>query len=115
MTILFDHCVDRRLRRFLPGHEVKTTYEMGWATYKNGVLLTAAETQFEVFLTVDQSIPRQQNLQSRKIAVLVLVAPSNRLEDLVPLVPEIERTLAGAPPPPGQATIVHLPADEPAA
>jgi hypothetical protein len=42
---------------------------------------------FEILLTVDQSIRHQQNLQAAGVAVLVLVAVSNRLADLVPLVP----------------------------
>lgn len=98
MKILFDHCVDRRLRRHLPDHEVKTTYEMGWAAYKNGDLLTAAEAEFPVFLTVDQNLPHQQNLKGRAIAVLVLVASSNQIDDLVPLVPEVESALQSIQP-----------------
>jgi len=42
---------------------------------------------FEVSLTVDQSIRHQQNLQTAGVAVVVLVAVSNRLADLVPLMP----------------------------
>ncbi len=31
MRILLDECLDWRLRRDLPGHDVKTVQEMGWA------------------------------------------------------------------------------------
>ena len=36
MKVLLDHCVPRPLRRHLPGHSVKTAYQMDWALVKNG-------------------------------------------------------------------------------
>lgn len=66
---------------------------MGWATKKNGELLKLAETEFDVFLTVDRNLAFQQNLTQFNIAVLILQATSNRLADLKPLVPRILSTL----------------------
>lgn len=62
MRILLDHCVPRPFGGMLPTHEVKTTSQMGWATLKNGKLLTEAARAFDVFLTVDKNIKSQQNL-----------------------------------------------------
>jgi len=62
---------------------------MGWAGIKNGHLLTLAEQQFDVLITVDRNLPFQQNLAKFKIAVLIVCAPTNRLVDLKPLVPDI--------------------------
>lgn len=62
---------------------------MGWAGIKNGALLTRAEKEFDVFITVDRNLSFQQNLPRYDIAVLVLHAPSNRLSDLRPLTPKI--------------------------
>ena len=88
MRILLDECVPRRLRQDFPGHDVYTVPEMGWSGKKNGELLQLMTGQgFAVLLTVDQGIRHQQNLQAAGIAVVVLVAPSNRLADLVPLIP----------------------------
>jgi len=42
-----------------------------------------------VLLTADQNIGFQQNLATLPMAVVVLVADSNRLESLEPLVPAI--------------------------
>ena len=67
---------------------------MGWAGIKNGALLTLAEKEFEVFITVDRNLSFQQNLPAFNIAVLVLHATSNRLADLQPLVPKILSTLS---------------------
>ena len=66
---------------------------MGWAGIKNGQLLTLAEKQFDVLVTVDRNLPFQQNLSKFTIAVLMVCAPTNRLVDLQPLVPNILVTL----------------------
>ena len=62
---------------------------MGWAAKKNGEPLKLAETEFDVFLTVDRNLAFQQNLSQFDISVLVLHAASNRLANLKPLVPRI--------------------------
>jgi hypothetical protein len=89
MRILLDECLPRKLKVHLRPHEVFTAPEMGWAGVKNGRLLKLAETQFDVFLTVDRNLSYQQNLNTYQISVLVLVTPSNRLKSLLPLVPTI--------------------------
>lgn len=58
----------------MPGHEVETAYERGWAALQNGVLLKAAETTgFDAIITTHQNLWYQQNLEGRKLAVLVLL------------------------------------------
>ena len=85
MKLLLDECIDRRLAKDLGGHDVRTVPQMGWAGIKNGALLTLAEAEFDVFITVDRNLSFQQNLPKVNIAVLVLKATSNRLADLKPL------------------------------
>jgi predicted nuclease of predicted toxin-antitoxin system len=95
MRLLIDECVDERLRLAFPGHECQTVRYAGLAGLKNGRLLDAAETAgFDVLITVDQSIPDQQNLVQRKIALLILCAPSNRRSDLERLIPAALSTLS---------------------
>jgi hypothetical protein len=73
MKVLFDQGVPVPLRRQLVGHEIETVYERGWATLKNGALLSAAEgAGFAVFVTTDQQLRYQQNLAGRRLAILVL-------------------------------------------
>jgi hypothetical protein len=61
---------------------------------RNGELLALAEKAgFDVFLSVDRGIEFQQNLQSRRVSVLLVHARSSRLADLLPHVPEILRRL----------------------
>jgi hypothetical protein len=68
VRVLLDECVDWRLAREIVGHDVKTARQMGWATIKNGELLTLAANQFDVFVTVDRNLCFQQNLVSRHCA-----------------------------------------------
>ena len=93
MRILLDECVPRRFRRQLQGHEVRTVPEMGWASFENGVLLAVASGKFEVLVMTDQRLNYQQNVSSFQIAVVVLVARRNKLEFLVPLVPQLLKVL----------------------
>ena len=56
---------------------MSTAYELGWATLKNGELLAAAENSgFEVLVTTDTNLQYQQNLNQRKIAIVVLSTTS---------------------------------------
>ena len=77
MMILFDQGVPAPLRYHLVGHKVATAFEKGWSGLKNGVLLQQAEQKgFEIFVTTDQNLRYQQNLQARKIAIVVLQSTS---------------------------------------
>jgi len=71
MKVLFDHGTPVPLRRHLPGHEISTAYEMGWAKLSNGDLLAAAEKSYAAFITTDQNLRYQQNLAGRKLAIAV--------------------------------------------
>jgi hypothetical protein len=62
---------------------------MGWSSTKNGKLLDLAEGRFNVLLTADQSLPFQQNLENRNLAVVVLAGSDNQLETLQVLVPDV--------------------------
>ena len=93
MRILLDECVPRRFRRELPGHEVRTVPEMGWASFKNGDLLAAASGKFDVLVTTDQRLSYQHNGSIFAIAVVVLEARRNKLEFLLPLAPELRKVL----------------------
>jgi predicted nuclease of predicted toxin-antitoxin system len=88
MRILIDECIDERFRNSLTGNDCQTARYAGLTGLKNGDLLNAAEAaQFDVFLTVDQGIEYQQNLTGRKIAIIVFRTNSNRLHNLLQLVP----------------------------
>jgi hypothetical protein len=79
----------KRLARWLAGHEVKTTRQMNWHGLSNGKLLAAADSHFDVFLTVDKNLVVQQEIKGLHLAVIVLRTSSNKIEDLSPLVPQV--------------------------
>ena len=77
MRVLFDQGTPEPLRHALTRHEVATAYERGWSELKNGELLDAAEKEnFAVLVTTDSNLKYQQDLGSRRIAVVVLSSPS---------------------------------------
>lgn len=87
MRILLDESIPQRLRNDLHSHSVSTVMECGWAGMRNGELLALAARSFDVFVTSDRNLEFQQNLLTLPIAVMVLVAPDNRLPTLQSLVP----------------------------
>ena len=94
MRILLDENLDWRLKRELSGHIVESVPLIGWAGVKNGVLLARANERFDALITMDASLPNQQNLSKFQIAVIGLKAPSNRLADTRPLMPKVLAALA---------------------
>ena len=93
MRILLDACVPRGLRGSFAGHEVSTAHDLGWGDLDNGDLLDAMADAFDVLVTVDRGLPKQQHLAGRPIGILMLRARSNRLADLQPLAPYFEAAL----------------------
>lgn len=107
--ILLDECVPAKLRREIPGYGVRAVREYGWASKLNGELLRAADAEFDAFITVDQNLIHQQNLASLRIAIIVLVAHRNNIEELRRLVPELLIILATIKP--GQVVQIGPPED----
>jgi predicted nuclease of predicted toxin-antitoxin system len=84
VRVLIDECAPKALKKHLAGqgHECLTVQEAGWSGKQNGELLSLVEAVFDVLVTVDTNLRYQQNLASRRIAIVVLHSTSNRLEDL---------------------------------
>ena len=74
MKVILDENVPQKLRLLIEdGHTVVTTWFQGWSGLKNGALLNAAEEAgFDLFITADRELSYQQNLASRKMALVVL-------------------------------------------
>jgi len=105
MRVLLDECVPRGLRAELPGHEVKTVAEAGWAGAKNGTLLQLAATPVRRSAHC-RSQPRvSAELLGLTIAVIVVEVPSNDIAVLRPLMPAVLKALPNSKP--GTVTHVH--------
>lgn len=63
--------------------------DFGWSGLKNGELLSRSAGRVDVFITADQNLQHQQNLRNLPIAVVVLTAKTNRIQDLRPLIPRL--------------------------
>jgi hypothetical protein len=72
VKILFDQGTPAPLRHVLNKHSVATAYELGWTELDNGKLLAVAESDFDAFITTDKNLKYQQNLTTRRLAILVL-------------------------------------------
>ena len=89
MKLLLDESVNTRFRHYVPGHDARTAEYMGWKGRLNGELLALARDDFDVLITRDQRMTEEQNITADDVAIFVLYARSNGMNDLVPLVPQI--------------------------
>jgi uncharacterized protein (DUF433 family)/predicted nuclease of predicted toxin-antitoxin system len=90
---LDDNCIPVDLAPHIRGHDVSTVRANGWQELRDDELLDAMADGFDILVTVDKSIPFQQLIAGRPIAVLLLHAQSNRVNDLACLVPAMLRAL----------------------
>jgi len=94
MRLLLDENLDWRLRRDLSEHQVESVPLIGWAGVDNGELLRkAVEAGFNVLVTMDSNMVREQSIAEHAIAVIALRAGSNRLADTRPLMPALVAAL----------------------
>jgi len=106
MVILFDHGTPRGIARSLQGHTVKEAKAQGWDTLSNGELLKAAEEAgFDLPLTTDTNLPYQQNLEGRKLAIVIL--SKNRWSLVRPVMQQITDAVNAAKP--GICSVVKIP------
>lgn len=73
MRVLFDQGVPFPISRYLTGHTVDVSADLGWDRLRNGELLIAAEQAgYDVLLTTDKNLRYQQNLKVRRIGIIVI-------------------------------------------
>ena len=89
MRVLLDENLPHDLVEPLSSHDVVTVQGMGWAGVENGELLRRASGQVDAFITMDRKLEREQNLTALPFGVVLMVARSNRVQDLQPLVPAV--------------------------
>lgn len=87
MRVLLDNCIPQRFGDYIAGHHIKSVRDIGWAQMPDARLLDAMAGEYDALVTVDKSLRFQQNLARRPFGVLVLRAKSNRLVQLMPMVP----------------------------
>ena len=95
--VLLDENLPRKLKWALQA-QTETVPEQGWSGIKNGELLRRAALEFDALLTMDRGMEHQQNLSGLDLCLIVLSAVSNDIDDLLPLVPEIDEAVEAASP-----------------
>ena len=96
MKLLLDENLPHQLRHELPGHDCFTVAYMGWGGIENGTLLSlAASHGFDAVLTKDTKVEHEQNLTNLPIAVIVIDAASNDMDDIRPIIPTLLALLPG--------------------
>ena len=99
MKLLLDENLPHQLRHEIPNHACSTVAFMGWGGAENGAILTlAAAAGFEAILTKDANLQYEQNLVDLPIAVVVLYAASNDMDDIRLLIPRLLVALQNLPP-----------------
>ena len=94
MRVLLDSNLSRAFATLLPGHRTDTTHQRRWSDLDDGALLTAAEVEYDAFVTMDQSLRFQENLRGHRLRIVLIRAPRNSLPVLAPLAPTVLATLA---------------------
>ena len=108
MKVLLDECLPLDLRHHFPGHEAHTVQWAGFKGLLNGKLLRSAELAgYQVLVTADQGLHYQQASSGRRLAIIVVQAYTNQMEDLLQLMPEVREALKGVQA--GQTVVVSLP------
>ena len=87
MRIFIDECVTKLLLPHLAGHDFTHIRDTPLRSTKNGVLLKAVASGYDVFLTTDRHIPKQQNLKKFDLIFVIMRGKTNNIDDLLPLVP----------------------------
>jgi len=90
---VLDNCVPRTILRRLPGLGAKAVRDFGWASVDDGPLLDRLEDVGDAFEAIEQNLPFQQRLHDRPFGTIVLCARTNRLIDLLPLIPQLLATI----------------------
>ncbi len=91
--VLLDENLPRKLRRELPAFTVRTVQEEGWTSFRNGELLSRAQSSFEVLLTADRRLQFQQNISRFDIGVVVIVTMNLRFRTILTAIEEIRSAL----------------------
>ena len=95
MRVLLDENIPVGLREHLSPHKIDTVLGRGWSGVKNGELLRRATGQFDVLITMDRNLQHQQRLANQAFGVVLVRAKSNRLADILYLVPAILSAIDG--------------------
>jgi predicted nuclease of predicted toxin-antitoxin system len=89
VRILLDECVNPRLRRAFPGHEVLTVAEAKWRALPDAELIVRAHGKCDVLVTADKGFEYEHNLKMISFGIVIVHVKRNRIEYYAPLFPAL--------------------------
>jgi predicted nuclease of predicted toxin-antitoxin system len=98
VRVLLDENLPHELVGQLPGHEVFTVQGLGWSGVRNGELLRRMRGAFDVLVTMDRNLEKQQALVDQPFGTVIVRARSNRMLHLRPLLGDLLEALIGLQP-----------------
>ncbi len=95
MRVLLDENVTKLLKKDLEDeHAVFTVREKRWDAFTNGELLKKMiEEGFDVFITFDRNLSKQQNFRKYPIPVIIISAYRSYYARIIPLIPHLKAAL----------------------
>jgi len=105
---LLDENLPKKLKiNFAAEHQVFTVREKSWNGKRNGELLGLITLDgFDAFVTIDKNLQFQQNIRRFLIKLIILDAPNNKIETLIPYIEKL--TAIFSAPLESQIVIVNL-------
>jgi predicted nuclease of predicted toxin-antitoxin system len=95
MRILLDACLPERLRLDLASAgDVESAKFAELDHQSNGQLLQAMVGRFDVLVTIDKSMPHEQTIGGRPIAIVVIRSVENRIRALKPVMPQVATAIS---------------------
>jgi hypothetical protein len=93
VRVLLDENLPHDLIAELIGHDAVTVQGLGWSGVQNGDLLRRAAGRIDALVTMDRKLEREHDLTVLPFGVVILLARSNRVQHLLPLVSRLLETL----------------------
>jgi predicted nuclease of predicted toxin-antitoxin system len=95
--ILIDECINprlaARLRSGMPQSSVDTVRNLGWAGFKDHILIPQIEGRFDVFLTIDRGFEFEHDIKKLSFGIIILTTANNQMPSWERLLNELARQI----------------------
>jgi predicted nuclease of predicted toxin-antitoxin system len=92
LVLLDENLLSRKLKQPIvdAGYTAHNVDNLGWRGTKDKDLLALADAySFDVFLTADKNLPRQQNVSNYQLRIVILNTKTTKPDYLLPLITQV--------------------------
>ena len=94
MKILLDECLPVKLKNEFQDLDVHTVHDMNWIGEKDKTILSNANKNgFDIFITIDEGITKQINIDNYDLAIILIKVTKNTMDSLIPIVHHLKEKL----------------------